>query len=186
MEWRNARWRIAMVLGLGLLAATHAGCTHDRTADEMLALDFWGFDQSQVTGWRPYADRGDYGRAADLIDHYLAHRSDLIEAQRGYLHLHAAELRSYQGDERRALEHLELAVVTPDSMPDLFPRSFNALVAGTRAFILGDMPELNASIEAIKSMPALAARDSMFLWSLEYLATKEGTTYQDALLEMPE
>jgi hypothetical protein len=116
------------------------------------------------------------GIAADLIDHYLAHRADLIEAQRGYPHLHAGELRSYHGDDRRALDHLAQAVVTPDSMPDHFPRSFNA----------GDMDGVRTSIEAIRTMPGLAKRDSMFLRALEYLATKEGKTYREAMLEMPE
>jgi len=186
MKRFTAMRRVAMVLVLGLLAATGAGCAGDKTADDMLALDFWGFDQSQETGWRPYADRGEYERAADLIDYYLAHRSDLIEAQRGYLHLHAGELRAYHGDNRRALDHLALAVVSPDSMPDRFPRSFNALAAGTRAFIAGDMEGVRTSIEAIRVIPALTARDSMFLYSLEYLATKEGKTLREAEQEMPE
>jgi len=135
MKHFTMRRRLAVVLFIGSMVATGAGCAGDQAADEMLALDFWAFDQSQTTGWRPYAERGEYERAADLIDHYLAHRSDLIEAQRGYLHLHAGELRAYHGDDRRALEHLAQAVVSPDSMPDRFPRSFNALAAGTRAFI---------------------------------------------------
>ena len=71
-------------------------------------------------------------------------------------------------------------------MPDRFPRSFNALAAGTRAFIAGDMEGVQTSIEAIRSMPVLAPRDSMFLWSLEYLATQEGKTYREVELEMPE
>jgi hypothetical protein len=84
------------------------------------------------------------------------------------------------------LDHLALAVVTPDSMPDRFPHSFNALAAGTRAFIAGDMEGVRTNIEAIRAMPVLAPRDSMFLWSLEYLVTKEGKTYREAELEAPE
>jgi len=83
--------RAAAVLVLGLLVATGIDCAGDQAAKDMLELDFWGFDQSQTTGWRPYAERGEYERAADLIDYYLAHRSGLLEAQRGYLHLHAGE-----------------------------------------------------------------------------------------------
>jgi hypothetical protein len=175
--------RVAVVLVLGLLAAAGASCSKDRTADEMLTLNFWEFDQNQVTGWRPYADRGEYERAADLIDYYLAHRPDLIEAQRGYLHLHAGKLRAYAGDDRRALDHLQQAVVAPDSMPDRFPRSFNALAAGTRAFVAGDMEGVRANLAAIRAMPVLAARDSMFLWSLEHLAAREGKTLREVELE---
>ena len=178
--------RVIVVLVLGLVVATGINCAGDQTAKDMLELDFWGFDQSQTTGWRPYAERGEYERAADLIDYYLAHRSDLIEAQRGYLHLHAGELRAYHDDNRRALDHLAQAVVTPDSMPDRFPRSFNALAAGTRAFIAGDMEGVRNSIEVIKALPALSPRDSMFLWSLEYLETREGKTYREAELELQE
>jgi len=116
----------AVVLVLGLLAATGAGCGGDQTAEGMLALDFWAFD------------------------------------------------------------HLALAVVTPDSMPDRFPHSFNALAAGTRAFIAGDMEGVRTSIEEIRAMPVLAPRDSMFLWSLEFLETKEGKTLREAEEAMPE
>lgn len=186
MKRFTTRRRLGVVLVLGLLAATGAGCAGEKTDKDMLVLDFWGFDQSMDSGWRPYAERGEYERAADLIDYYLAHRPGLIEAQRGYLHLHAGELRAYHGDNRRALDHLGLAFVEPDSMPARFPRSFNALAAGTRAFIAGDMEGVRTSIEAIRSMPVLAARDSMFLWSLEDLATKEGKTLREAELESPE
>ena len=178
--------RPSALLVVGLLAASGIGCGGDDTADAMLELNFWEFDQDVDGGWRPYADRGEYARAADLIDHYLAHRSGLLEAERGYLHLHAGQLRSYDGDDQRALDHLAQAYVTPDSMTDRFPRSFNALAAGIRAFMMGDMAGVGANAETIRTMPGLTARDSGFLWSLDYLTTKEGMTYREAMFEVPE
>lgn len=198
--------RVAVFVVLGLLAAIGASCSgektagdkaadnkttrdkmmEDKTAVEMVALNYWQFDQDVNGGWRPYADGGEYARAADLIDHYLAHRTNLIEAQVGYLHLHAGELRAYDGDNKRALEHLAQAYVRPDSMPARFPRSFNALAAGTLAFIAGDMEGVQKAAEAIRALPTLSMRDSMFLWSLEYLTTKEGKTYKEAEEETPD
>jgi len=186
MKLFTAKRRAAGLLLAGMLAATAAGCKSDRTADEMLGLDFWAFDQSWETGWRPVAERGEYARAADLIDHYLAHRPGLTAAERGYLHIHAGELRAYQGDDRRALDHMAQAFVSPDSMPDRFPRSFNAMAAGTRAFMTGDMAAVRASVETIRSLPVLSARDSMFLQGMEYLTTMEGKTYREAMLEEPD
>ena len=186
MRRNTAARQAAGLLLVSLLAATAAGCARDDTADAMLDLDFWAFDQSWETGWRPVAERGEYGRAADLIDHYLAHRPGLNAAERAYLHNHAGELRAYQGDDRRALDHLAQAYVAPDSMPDRFPRSFNAMAAGTRAFMTGDMAGVRASVEAIRSLPVLSARDSMFLQGMEYLTTMEGKTYREAMLAEPE
>ena len=193
--------RMAAVLIVGVLAAVGAGCggedaedvadqtdedVKDEVAEKMLALDFWEFDQSLETGWRPYAEREEYEWAADLIDHYLAHRINLIEAYRGYLHLHAGQLRAYHGDDRRALDHLDQAYVTPDSMTDRFPRSFNHHAAGERAFMRGDMAGVRAAAEEIRAMPAMSSRDSMFLESLEFLATQEGKTYKEAEFSTPE
>lgn len=192
---------MAVVLVVGVLAAIGAGCggedaedealqtgenAKDEVAEKMLALDFWEFDQSLETGWRPYAEREEYERAADLIAHYLSHRTNLIEAHRGYLHLHAGQLRAYHDDYRRALDHLDQAYVTPDSMPDRFPRSFNHLAAGERAFMRGDMTGVRAAAEKIRAMPAMSSRDSMFLESLEFLAMQEGKTYKEAELSTPE
>jgi hypothetical protein len=184
----RAAW-ILVALVFGVIVA---GCSGDGggkgqaadpVADEMIALNFWEFDQSLDTGWRPYAERREYTRAADFIDHYLTHHSDLIAAQRAYLHLHAGELRAYHGDDERALEHLDLAYVAPDSMPANFPRSFNALAAGTRAFMRGDMAGVRAAVEEIRAMPEMSARDSMFLAGMEILATQEGKSFREAMLE---
>jgi hypothetical protein len=153
----------------------------DPVAESMLDLDYWEFDQGLDTGWRPYAQGKEYERAADFIDHYLAHRGDLVAAQRAYLHLHAGQLRAYHGDDTRALAHLDQAYVIPDSMPDRFPRSFNALAAGTRAFMRGDMAGVRAAVEEIRNMPAMSARDSMFLEGMELLATQEGKSYREAM-----
>jgi hypothetical protein len=181
--------RVAGILVILLVVAFGAGCgdgggseqAADPVNDQMLALDYWQFDQNPETGWRPYAERQEYAYAADLIDHYLAHRGDLIAAHRGYLHLHAGQLRAYAGDDARALEHLDQAYVHPDSMTDRFPRSFNHLAAGERAFIRGDMAGVRAAAEDIRAMPAMAARDSMFLEGMDYLLTQEGKSYREAV-----
>ena len=181
--------RAVGILAILLMVPAGAGCgdrggknqAADPVAQEMVALDYFGFDQSPDTGWRPYAERKEYGRAADFIDHYLAPRGDLIAAQRAYLHLHAGQLRAYAGDEARALEHLDQAYVDPDSMPDRFPRSFNALVSGERAFMRGDMAGVRAAAEEIRAMPGLTGRDSMFLEGVELLLTQEGKSFREAV-----
>ena len=68
----NHRFPVSSIAGplvLATLCLLTLGCSNNDLHEEMLALDFWGFDQDPVGGWRPYADRDEFETAADLIDH---------------------------------------------------------------------------------------------------------------------
>ena len=150
----------------------------------MLELSWKEFDQSPGAGWRRVADQKEYARAAKLIEYYLENKSGLEHGQIAYLHFHAAVLHAYDDNEERAIEHLGSASV--DSFPPGFPQSWNALVKGTLAFIQKDMDSVRSARDEVAAMHALTVRDSMFLWGLEYLSTKEGMSYSEAMRSLDE
>jgi hypothetical protein len=177
---------IVMVLCVGATAAWVGGCGsgEDSLSKEMLELSWREFDQSPGAGWRAIADRGEYVRAAGLIEHYLGHKTGLEQGQIAYLHFHAAVLHAYEDDYDPAIAHLRVASV--DSFPPGFPQSWNALVKGELAFMLKDMDGVRSARDEVAAMRSLTARDSMFLMGLEYLATMEGVSYKEAMKSMEE
>ena len=136
------------------------------------------------TGWRPIADKGEYLRAAGLIEHYLANKLELEPGQTGYLRFHAAVLCAYEKQDGRAIAHLREASV--DSMPPELPQSWNYLVKGTLGFMLTDMESVRSARDEIAAMTTMSARDSSFLEALEFLSTKEGMSYWEATAEWRE
>jgi hypothetical protein len=152
-----------------------AGCGGGQKA--FLDLSREDFDQSPTTGWRPLAERGDFAGAARMIETYLDQRDDILPAERGYSTFHAGQLLALSGDTERALAHLDQAIV--DDMPPEFPRSFNALVVGTRSFLRQDMAAVRAARDEVAAMPSLTARDRIFLEALDLLADSEGLTYRE-------
>lgn len=176
---------IVMLLCAGATTAWVGGCgSAGDSPSDMLELSWREFDQSPGAGWRAIADRGEYARAAKLIEYYLENKSGLEQGQIAYLHFHAAVLHGYEDNNEKAIEHLGSASV--DSFPAGFPQSWNALVKGERAFILKDMEAVRSARDEIAAMQSLTARDSMFLMGLELLATKERMSYSEALRSMDE
>jgi hypothetical protein len=150
----------------------------------MLELSWREFDQSPGAGWRAIADRGEYARAAKLIEYYLENKSGLEHGQVAYLHFHAAVFYGYEDNYEPAIAHLRVASV--DSFPPGFPQSWNAVVKGELAFMLKDMDGVRSARDEVAAMPSLTARDSMFLEGLEYLSTVEGMSYSEAMKSLEE
>jgi len=147
----------------------------------MLQLTWREFDQSPNTGFRPYADRGEYARAVELIEYYLSHKKGLNQGEIAYSRFHAAVLCAYEDRYDRAIELLRHASV--DSMPEGFPQTWNALVKATLGFMLEDMDAVRSAREDIMAMQALSSRDSSFLVGIEHLIASEGLTYREATRE---
>lgn len=174
-----------MCLCVGTTVVWGLGCNSGGDPpSEMLELSWREFDQSPGAGWRAIADRGEYARAAKLIEYYLENKSGLEDGQMAYLHFHAAVLHAYEDNYEPAIEHLHVASV--DSFPPGFPQSWNALVKGELAFMLKDMDGVRSARDEVAAMQSLTARDSMFLKGLEFLSTKEGMSYSEAMRSLDE
>ncbi len=147
---------------------------------EILDLTYLEFDQTPGSGFRRVADQGDFDGAAEMIEAYLAGRKGLERTQVGYLHLHAAQLWAFHGDDDKAVGHLRQARV--DSIPDTFPQTFNAYIDATLSFILEDMAGVRKAKAEIMAMSNLSYRDSTFLDSVNQLLLVEGQKYGEAAL----
>lgn len=168
------------IIGRGLvviaLASLVSGCGTTPDA-AYLDLTWQEFDQNPSGGWRPLADAGDYAGAASMIENYLNHREDLLDAQRGYSTFHAGQLWALHGETDRALGLLDRATVA--NMPEEFPRAFNPLVAGTRAFLRDDTVALRAARDEAAALSNRTEREEQFLGALETLLENEGLTYRE-------
>ena len=162
--------------------AFSTACGSDEQPD-YLELSYDEFDQSPDSGWRLLAQREDFAAAAVMIETYLAGKSGLIEAQRGYLHFHAGQLWALDGQYPKAIELIKRAPVNP--MPADFPQTFNALAVGTLAFLEGRMDGVRSARDDVRAMNALTSTDSLFLEALEHLATQEGKSYYEVYLRRP-
>jgi len=177
---------LSVLVAVSMVAAIClGGCgSKDTEAEEMLQLSWREFDQSPDTGWRPYAERGEYTRAVELIEYYLSNKEGLNQGEIGYSRFHAAVLCGYEDRYEDAVALLRQSSV--DSLPEGFPQTWNALVKGTLGFILKDMEAVRAARDDIIVMPSLSSRDSSFLEALEHLIAQEGMTYREATREWRE
>lgn len=174
MEPLRLSYRAACLAAIVFAAGLGCGTGGE---DAFLRLSWEDFDQNPSSGWRPLAEQKDYAGAAHMIETYLSQRDDLLPAQRGYSRFHAGQLWAIHGETDKALILFDKATVT--DMPPEFPRSFNALVAGTRSFLRKDMATVRAARDEVAAMPGLTSRDSMFLEALELLSHSEGLTYHE-------
>ena len=117
-----------------------AGCaTKPRIENRaaLLSLPYERFDQTKGSGWRPlYDERRECGTAGVLIEAYLQRHRELTMEQRTVLHFHAAQMFAYDGQNARAVEHL-------DQAQGLGP-GWDDTVVATRAFLLHDRARLLA------------------------------------------
>lgn len=126
------------------------GCTVQRastTHEDLLAFSYQQFDQTRAAGWRVLSDRGQYRKAAHLIEAYLIRHPELPADQRGILHFHAAQAFAFAQDTPAAVRHLEHA--TFDSEPPGSPVRWNDYVLATQAFLRRDRAQLVAARERI-------------------------------------
>jgi hypothetical protein len=112
-----------------------------------------------------------------MIEDYLDHRDDLNPAQRGYSTFHAGQLWALHGETERALGLLDRATI--EDYPAEFPRAFNPLVVGTRAFLRNDVETLRAARDEVAALGDRTPRDDQFLEALEMLIQSEGLTYRE-------
>jgi hypothetical protein len=139
--------------------------------EELLALPWKQFDQTLGSGWRVYACRREHGAAAELIEAYLARRTDLTPTQRAVSHFHAAAELARENRYQEALRHLEAAEVAPGSRG--VPEDWNELVISTRAFLLEDREALLASKRRVEAMRSPAFPHSAEGY-LEHLGQRYG------------
>lgn len=144
--------------------------------EELLALPWKQFDQTLGSGWRTYACRKEYGAAAELIEAYLARRTDLTPTQRAISHFHAAAELARENRYQEALRHLKTAEVAPGSRG--VPQDWNELVVSTRAFLLGDREALLASKRRVEAMRSPAYPHSAERY-LEHLGQRYGVWDED-------
>lgn len=138
----------ALVLG-GFLA----GCATKPAIDgqaAVLSLSYDRFDQTKGSGWRPlYDEQRECGTAGALIEAYLQRHKELTPDQKAILHFHAAQMFAYDGDNARAVSHLDRArSPAKDSGLGL---GWDDTVAATRAFLLRDRASLLAAKERLRA-----------------------------------
>src|SRR6266567_4797667 len=109
----------------------------------MLSLPYNEFDQSYGSGFRLLYDRGEYLKAAVLIEGYLKAHRELTVGQQKFLHLHAAQLFALGSESSRAVEHLDLAL-SHEKTSELGP-NWNDMHAATRAFLTNNRAALLAT-----------------------------------------
>ncbi len=157
-----------------LLIHVAAGAEQQRERpdnEELLTLPWKQFDQTLGSGWRIYACRKEHGAAAELIETYLARRTDLTQTQRAVSHFHAAVELARENRYQEALRHLEKAEVAAGSRG--VPEDWNELVISTRAFLLGDREALLASKRRVDAMRSPAYPHSAERY-LEHLGQRYG------------
>jgi uncharacterized protein (TIGR02246 family) len=163
-------WQV--VAGQTTSVRATSSAEHSPTDDEaLLALPWKQFDQTPGAGWRVYAGRNEHRRAAELIETYLARRTDLTPAQRAISHFHAGAELARENLYERALHHLEKAEVPIGTRG--VPQDWNELVISTRAFLLGDREALLASKARVDAMQSPAFPDSAARL-LQYMGQRYG------------
>src|SRR6266478_3027104 len=138
----------------------------------MLSLPYNEFDQSYGSGFRLLYDRGEYLKAAVLIEDYLKAHRELTVGQQKFLHLHAAQLFALGNETSRAVEHLDQAV-SHGKTSELGP-SWNDMLAATRAFLTHDRAALLATKERLAAAKSPQRVDN--------LIENFGSSYADVLL----
>lgn len=123
-------------------------CDHDRNA--LLALSPKDFDQDLEGGWRPLGNRDECREvAADLLAAYRERRwGDLDVEELHSNYWHEGQLRAALEQKARAVRLL-LAGVSPSPIPD--GRADYAV--GTVAFLLNDLPTLQAARARLAATP---------------------------------
>jgi hypothetical protein len=139
--------------------------------EHLLTLPWKQFDQTLGSGWRVYACRKEHGAAAELIETYLARRTDLTPTQRAVSHFHAAAELARESRYQEALRHLEKAEIAASSRG--VPEDWNELVISTRAFLLADREALLASKRRVEAMRSPAYPHSAERY-LEHLGQRYG------------
>ncbi len=141
----------ACLIAFGLCFAGCASRPQDSTRAALLSLPWQQFDQTQNSGWRVYAARGEHQEAAQLIEIYLKQHPDLTVRQRAVSHFHAGIEHVLDGHTKAGLVHLNQAVV-PENTPGLSD-DWNDMVIATRAFLKGDRPTLLAARARVAGLP---------------------------------
>src|SRR5260370_22307817 len=147
-----------------------APASTQRTA--MLSLPYSEFDQSYGSGFRLFYDRGEYLKAAVLIEDYIKAHRELIAGQQKFLHLHAAQMFALGSESTREVKHLDLAL-SHEKTRELGP-NWNDMLAATRAFLMHDRKALVAAKERLAAAKSPQRVDNL----LENL----GSSYADVLL----
>lgn len=142
----------------GILAAAAAvasepaqpECAYDR--EEVLALDFVAFDQTEGKGWRPLHDAQCFKEAAELLRDWRAKHGDV----NSILPWHEAQMWAFGGRTDLALPMFES---THRNGEGTYVVTWNLYVDGTLAFLRRNRPALEAAIAELAAIPRPANWD---------------------------
>jgi len=171
---RFLRFGILSTLAGIFFCAFLGGCAAPVSTERiaMLSLPYNEFDQSYGSGFRLLYDRGEYLKAAVLIEDYLKAHRELTAGQQKFLHLHAAQMFALGSESTRAVQHLDLAL-SHEKTRELGP-NWNDMLAATRAFLMHDREALIAAKERLAAAKSPQRVDN--------LLENFGSSYADVLL----
>ena len=141
-------------------------------------LDYDKFDQTPGEGWRWLAERQScFVEAGQLIDAYLASRSDLRESQRVNLSFHAGQAYAFGGRDEEAVKRFRRAVVNRSAPPEF---KWSEYVLATISFLEHDAEGLVKNRDVIADAAGYAPNQSN-LRIVDLLIAGFGRPYKDAL-----
>jgi len=142
------------------------------------AQDYQKFDQTPGQGWRQLAEQQScFLEAGDLIDSYLATRSDLRESQRVNLSFHAGQVYAFGGRNDEAVKRFRNAVRNPSAPPQF---KWSEYVLATIAFLDHDADALVKNRDVIADATGDPANQSN-LRIIDFLIANFDKPYQEAL-----
>ena len=143
-----------------------------------LALDYEKFDQTPGEGWRRLAEQQScFVEAGQLIDSYLAGRSDLRDSQRVNLSFHAGQVYAFGGRDEEAVKRFRRAVVNRSAPPEF---KWSEYVLATISFLEHDAEGLVKNRDVIADAAGYSPNQSN-LRIVDLLIAGFGRPYKDAL-----
>ena len=143
---------IAATAALATASPIEQPCSHDK--EELLALDFAAFDQTEGSGWRPLYEAGCYVEVAELLREWRT-RQDVNP--NGIISFHEAQMWAYAGRTEAALELFEKAHRSSGSV---YTVAWNLYVDSNIAFLRRDRDGLEGAAAALAAIPKPAGWDS--------------------------
>ena len=141
---------LSLLLSFAVPDARQTACDHER--EEVLALDFVAFDQTEGSGWRPLYRAGCYAQAAQLLRDWRERN----ESAPNIILFHEAQMWAYAGNSASARELFAQTYRDDGSVGAV---TWNLYVDGNLAFLQRDRAGLEAAAAALESVPKPSSWD---------------------------